>query len=159
MKVDLNDFVTPHFTWREMLRSEAAVRHGLSNLPDSPEIYDNIKRVAGVLELVRAHFDKPILVTSCFRSYVVNHAVGGARDSAHLNGLAADHVVEGIPNIDVCRAIPSIFPDFDQVIYEFGPAGWIHLGLAIGEPRRESLTAVKRAGRTVYEIGIKGTER
>lgn len=156
--VDLNEHVTPHFTWRELLRSEAAVRHGLTNIPELPEIFDNVRRVAGVLEIIREHFGRPVFVTSCYRSYIVNHAVGGARNSAHLQGLAADHTVEGIPNIEICQAMPSIVPDFDQAIYEFGPAGWIHLGLTKGEPRHELLTATKRQGRTVYEVGIKGSE-
>jgi zinc D-Ala-D-Ala carboxypeptidase len=158
MKIDLNEHITPHFTWREMLRSEAAVRHGLSNMPESLDIYDNIRRVASVLEIIRAHFDRPVYVRSCFRSYVVNHAVGRARGSAHLHGLAADHVVEGVPNIDVCQAIPFIVSDFDQLIYEFGEAGWIHLGLS-KEPRHELLTATKRQGRTLYEYGIRGVKK
>ncbi len=156
MNIDLDRHVTEHFTLREMLRSEAATRHGLSNLPESQEILDNIERVAEALEKIRAHYGRPVVVTSCYRSIVVNSAVGGARTSAHLKGLAADHTVPGIPLPDLCREIPQIVPDFDQIIYEFGPSGWCHLGLSVGEPRRQLLTAVKRGGRTVYKIGIVG---
>lgn len=153
MHPNLDDYVTPHFTWRELLTSSAAVRLGLDNTPSGDDIYANMRRVAEALEAVRAHFDRPIRVVSCYRAPAVNKAVGGSRTSAHRFGAAADFTVQGIANIEVCYAIPEVLADFDQVIYEFGPTGWVHLGLA-KKPRRQPLTAVKVAGKTEYKTGI-----
>lgn len=147
--------ITEHFSIEEMTRSEAAQRKGLDNTPPPP-IIENIRRVAEALEKVRAHYGRPIHVTSCYRSPSVNLAVGGSLTSAHRFGLAADFEVDGVDNIEVCRDIPAILIDFDQVIYEFGPSGWVHLGLASEEKstRRQSLTAVKDGKKTVYKPGI-----
>lgn len=146
--------ITEHITLEELTRSATAIRRGLDNTP--PEsLLPNMKRVAEALEVVRTHFGKPIKVTSCYRSPQVNIAVGGSMTSAHRYALAADFEVDGIANIDVCRAIPSILPEFDQIIYEFGPTGWVHLGLSgSGSGRGEQLSAVKQGKKTVYLPGI-----
>jgi len=144
--------ITEHFSLSEMERSETATRHGIENhIPD--ELMPNVRRVADALETIRAHYGAPIHVTSCYRSPEVNKAVGGSQTSAHRFASAADFEVQGVPNIEVCRAIPQLIPDFDQVIYEFGPSGWVHLGFA-KEPRRQQLSAVKRDGKTKYLPGI-----
>lgn len=156
MKILLDDFVTEHFTWREMLTSATAIRLGLDNTPDSDEIYDNIKQACEALEVIREHFGKPIRILSCYRSLEVNQAVGGSKSSAHLKGLAADFTVKDFSNRKVCKEIPDIvfLEHFDQVIYEFGESGWVHLGLSDGEPRQQTLSAVKENGKTVYKNGL-----
>lgn len=144
--------LTDHFSIEELSHSETAIRKGLDNTPP-PEIIANMRKVAEVLERIRAHYGRPIHVTSCYRSPSVNLAVGGSLTSAHRSAMAADFEVDGVANIEVCRAIPVIIPEFDQVIYEFGPTGWVHIGLA-REPRCQSLTAVKVDKKTVYKPGI-----
>jgi hypothetical protein len=146
--------ITEHFTLEELTRSATALRLDLSNtLP--AQYLRNAEKVAEALERIRAYFGgKPIHITSCFRSKTVNAAVGGSLTSAHMIAMAADFEVSGVPHIEVCRAIPEIVPEFDQVIYEFGPSGWVHLGLAHNAPRGQKLTAVKVNGKTVYRQGI-----
>lgn len=144
--------VTEHFSVEEMQHSEAAIRRGLSNIIPE-ELMPNVRRVAEALEIIRAHYGQPIHVTSCYRAPEVNKAVGGSPTSAHRFASAADFEVANVPNIEVCRMIPQLVPDFDQVIYEFGPSGWVHLGFA-KEPRRQQLSAVKRDGKTKYLPGI-----
>lgn len=149
----MNRQITEHFSYAELTRSKAAVDHGLSNdVP--PYLMDNLRRTAEALEEIRAHFGKPVLVTSCYRSPEVNRAIGGSLTSAHRSALAADFTVEGVPNLEVIQFIYYHLPDFDQVIEEFGQ--WIHLGLALKAPRRQALTAVKVDGKTKYKPGIEG---
>jgi len=145
--------LTEHFTLEELSRSSTAVRQGLDNTPPA-NLLPNLKRIAEHLEIVRAHFGWPITVYSGYRSPAVNEAVGGSKTSAHRFGLAADFVVQGVPNRKVCEWIRDNLKDFDQVIYEFGPKGWVHLGLA-AKPRKQALTAVKENGKTVYKPGIR----
>lgn len=145
--------LTEHFTLEEMTRSSTAIRLGLAN--DPPDEYlPHIRQVAEALEVIRAHFGQPIHVTSCYRSPEVNKAVGGSPTSAHRFGFAADFTVQGIPNKEVCEWVRDNLPEYDQVIYEFGPRGWVHLGLCKREPRRQQLTASKNGGKTVYRNGI-----
>ena len=145
--------LTEHFTVEEMTHSEAATRRGLDNTcPD--DLKANMQRVADALEVIRAHYNAPIYVTSCYRSPKVNKAVGGSPTSAHRFASAADFEVSGAQNIDVCRKVAELLPDFDQIIYEFGPSGWVHLGFTNKTPRKQLLSAVKRDGKTVYLPGI-----
>lgn len=145
--------LTDHFTQPEMERSSTAIRLGLVNVCPA-DLLPNMREVAANLELIRAHFGKSIHITSCYRSPAVNAAVGGSPTSAHRFAHAADFEVHDVANIDVCRWVALHIPDFDQIIYEFGPSGWCHIGFTNKTPRRQLLTAVKVKGRTVYKPGL-----
>lgn len=143
--------MTEHFTLEELSRSETATRKGIDNsIPY--EYLPNAKRVAETLEIIRAHFG-PVRVTSCYRGVELNRIIGGSPTSAHCRAMAADFEVPSYANIDVARWCADNLKNYDQIIYEFGPSGWVHIGLA-DKPRRQLLTAVKRAGKTVYLPGI-----
>ena len=49
-----------------------------------------------VLEKVRAHFGRPVVITSGYRTESHNKACGGAPYSQHKYGLAADIVIQGV---------------------------------------------------------------
>lgn len=139
--------LSEHFSLAEMAASETARVRGIDNRPsDQAIVY--LARTAIVLETIRAAVgNRPVLVTSGFRSEALNRAVGGSRTSAHLDGRAADIVVPqfGTPArlAGVIAGLPGL--TFDQLILErFGRREWVHIGLArIGEsPRRQVLTIV-----------------
>lgn len=50
-----------------------------------------------VLEDVRAHFNKPVIVTSGYRTPEYNAKIGGVKNSQHTKGTAADIKVKGVP--------------------------------------------------------------
>lgn len=131
--------LSEHFTLEELTESDYATRHGLDNTPP-PDILDNLKRVAAVLELVRAAVGKPVIVSSGYRSPEVNVGVGGTVNSAHCQGLAADIKVHGMRPYDVCQAIRKSGIGYDQLILEYG--AWAHIGLtgASNCPRNMELT-------------------
>jgi hypothetical protein len=146
--------ITKHFSLREMTRSAKGQELGLKNDPP-PELMPNILKICERLEQVRAHYGKPITVRSCYRSPEVNKAVGGSKTSAHRFGLAADFLVDGVANIDVARWCRDNIADYDQIIYEFGPTGWVHMGFTVtSQPRKQLLSAVKQGGKTVYKQGL-----
>jgi hypothetical protein len=136
-----------------MTLSQTAVRYGINNDP-TPEIIENLKRVAGVLEEIRSLVNMPIVVSSGYRSPALNRAVGGARNSAHVLGLAADINAARLDPKRLAQIIADSPIRFDQLIMEFGR--WVHVGLATGlaQPRREILTAKTVNGRTQYVKGI-----
>ena len=144
--------LTQNFTLEEMCASQVAARRGLDNTPAANELA-NLKRVAAVMEIVRAILGQPIHVDSGYRSPLVNASVGGVSTSAHCRGLACDFVCPafGTPT-EVALAILKSDIDYDQLILEYG---WVHLGLADeGLPdRHEALT--KRSPEWAYEIGIR----
>ena len=59
------------------------------------------------LDRLREHFDAPIRVLSGFRTGAYNEKVGGANESAHLVGLAADIWVKGVPPGEVADEAES----------------------------------------------------
>ena len=162
--------ITPHFSYRELTRSETARRHGVSNTTSQADLA-NITYTANQLEKVRAYlnnkYQKPIaiIVTSCFRSEKVNKLVGGSKTSAHRFGLAADCDATGFTSRAFAKEIIEMrdkgLITFDQLILEFperGDGAWVHLGFkkdGKGQ-RNQILTAAKRNGKTVYLQGLQG---
>lgn len=138
------------FSLAELTVSQTAVRRGIDNNP-SPAVVDNLEALcANVLQPVRDHFGRPVVVSSGYRSKVLNLAIGGSLTSAHCNGEAADFTVPGVPLWDVAQWIWTNL-EYDQLIYEFG--SWIHVGYS-PRMRNQELTAVKRSGKTVYLPGL-----
>lgn len=52
--------------------------------------------LVNVLQKIRAHFGKPVTITSAYRTPGKNKAVGGETYSQHLYGRAADIKVKGV---------------------------------------------------------------
>ncbi|MBX9706862.1 MAG: DUF882 domain-containing protein [Caulobacteraceae bacterium] len=146
--------LSDHFTLAELTHSNTALRRGLDNTPP-PEVLDQLILTADRMEGVRQLLgDRPIKVSSGYRSPAVNRAVGGSRTSAHRTGHAVDFTCPdfGTP-AEVAAHLAKHLTDFDQLIEEFG--GWVHIGFGPGK-RRQVLTARKVGGRTKYTPGIKG---
>ena len=139
--------LSPHFTLDELTLSQTAARRGIDNTP-YPQELENLKKLAEVLERVRALVGKPIIVSSGFRNEAVNRAVGGSKTSAHMSGLAADINCPGVSPAALAHIIKSSSIEFDQLILEFDR--WVHIGLA-DKPRMQLLTI--RSG-TGYMKGI-----
>ncbi len=81
--------LSPNFSLEELTFSQVASRRGLNNTP-SDKVKDNLERLAFFLEQIRKLFNKPLLISSGYRSREVNEAVGGSKTSQHCEGCAAD---------------------------------------------------------------------
>lgn len=146
--------LTPNFTLEEMTVSQEAARRGIPNVPGQDQI-DALRRLCrDILEPLREALGKPIVISSGFRSQTINATVGGSKTSDHLYGRAADIIVPGYTPLAVAKKIVELQLPFKQVIEEFG--SWVHVSIpeAGAAPKREQLTAIRRAGRTVYEKGL-----
>ncbi len=142
--------LTEHFELAEFTQSDYAVRYGINNLP-SPAIMGELRRVANVLETVRALCgNRALRITSGYRAPELNRAVGGAPNSAHTEGRAADFVVADLAVAEAGRAIAESVIEFDQLIYE---GTWLHLAIPkLGAPgRRDILCARFKDGRATYK--------
>jgi zinc D-Ala-D-Ala carboxypeptidase len=129
--------LSPHFTLTELTSSQAAARMGLDNTPPA-EMVAALRRTAQLLEQVRTLLGKPVLVSSGYRSPQVNRAIGGAANSAHMLGCAADFSCPSFGSpIEICRAVADSDISFDQLIHEF--RAWVHIAWA-PSPRRQLLT-------------------
>lgn len=144
--------LSKHFTLAEFVESQTAARKGIDNTPP-PEILSNLRMLATGLENVRVLLrSKPIRISSGYRCAALNTAVGGARGSHHMQGLAADFTCPGFgPPQAICEAIARSGVGFDQLILEFD--AWVHLSVAPSQ-RRQVLTVRKIARRAVTMPGI-----
>jgi zinc D-Ala-D-Ala carboxypeptidase len=146
--------LTEHFSLAELTASATAAQQGIDNTP-SAVIVKNLTRTAQILERVRVLLGSvPMRVSSGYRCPALNAAVGGVRDSAHLNGLAADFVCPGFGTpLQICRRLESLGVDFDQLIQE---GTWVHIGLATDgvKPRRQVLTAHFGGEKPTYGSGL-----
>lgn len=107
--------------------SGTAQREGLSNQPDTSEQEANLSRLSDFL----ARVPFPLTISSGYRSYALNTAVGGARTSQHMNGLALDIVPTSISNRELAEWFYNYrddFPELDQVIW-YHDTNHLHVGI------------------------------
>ncbi|MGI9303359.1 MAG: D-Ala-D-Ala carboxypeptidase family metallohydrolase [Gammaproteobacteria bacterium] len=96
-----------------------------------------------------------LTVTSGYRFPKLNRAIGGASNSAHMVGRAADCKAPGIyaqKLFDIAHALRPKLP-FDKLIFEHN--AWIHVQIAKQgrDPRDQVWAAYKRGDDTKYESG------
>lgn len=78
-----------YFTTEEMTKSKTAKLYHIDNTP-TEKVIENLKKVMYILDIVRTHIGKPIIVNSGYRCEKLNEMVGGVQGSMHTKGLAAD---------------------------------------------------------------------
>lgn len=142
--------LSKNFSLAELVASQVATRKGIDNAP-TPAIVANLTRLVVLLEQVRALVGAPIAISSGYRSPALNKAVGGAANSAHVLGLAADISTAKLAPKALALLIQQSDIVFDQLIYE---GTWVHIGLSTGTLRRRVLTAKFAGGGVSYVVGI-----
>jgi hypothetical protein len=93
--LEQSDGSTLHFNWTEF---ENQTGGGFSGGKlSTAQVKENVRRCMYKLEALRKKLgDKPITVNSGFRNIAHNAEIGGASDSMHLYGTAADLDVAGV---------------------------------------------------------------
>ena len=155
--------LTEHFVLEEFERSDFARRNGWKNKVP-PEFMDNVHLVAEMLERIRAllwrekGFECPVVILSGYRSPMLNRAVGGADDSQHLGGKAADWVSPKFgPPTEICHVLAEHLDKLEigQLINEYPGGdgqGWVHTGVEIPDREINRVITVDR-----YADGHVGT--
>jgi len=142
--------LSPHFSLEELTQSDTTVRLGIDNTP-TVEIIDNLTFLAKELEYVRDILNAPMLISSGYRSYVLNDHLGSKRTSSHCKGLAVDFISPSFGNPhSVVEAIVLANINYDQVILEYGR--WVHLSFHPTEPRKQALIIDKKGTRPFENI-------
>ena len=148
--------LSKHFKLEEFTKSQTAIRKGINNEAGSGEIKNLTDLCYTVLEPVRAKIDKPITVTSGFRSEELCEAIGSKKTSQHAKGQAVDFEIAGVSNLQIAVWIEANC-DFDQLILEFWKAedkdpnsGWVHCSYVEGSNRKQVL----RYDGKKYENGL-----
>lgn len=96
LKKDGNKQITEHFKVREF-----AQKDGLED-----EVKVDLKLVYW-LELIRDSFQKPIIITSAYRTESYNHKIGGVLSSYHVKGMAVDFYIRDVDPKEVYEKLNS----------------------------------------------------
>jgi uncharacterized protein YcbK (DUF882 family) len=75
------------------------------------DVLKNLTELAKNLEVLRKHLGQPIRITSGFRSREHNKKIGGALNSFHVLGMAADIQVAKMKPEEVAKAIKLLIKD------------------------------------------------
>ena len=111
--------LSPHFRVREFRCHDGS----------DPVFIDSA--LVELLEQLRAHFGKPVTITSGYRTPAHNAKAGGAMFSQHLYGRAADIRGPGVSVEDVAACAERLLPGRGGVgrypAKAGRAAGWVHV--------------------------------
>lgn len=124
MPLTATEKLAPNFTAHEL---------GVDRPEADEVVVENARKVAAWLQSARNILGVPVIVTSGFRPPAVNAAAGGADNSDHLTGLAADFKGHGLTGFDAYQRLTKAqeerkLPAFDQLIF-YAVDNHVHVGL------------------------------
>ena len=91
------------------------------------EVMQNLSILAEQLQVLRDHLSKPITITSGYRSKEHNKKIGGALDSYHVRGMAADIQVAGMKPKEVAEEIEKLIKEGKMLEGGIGIYNsWVH---------------------------------
>lgn len=143
--------LSENFSLQELLKSQTAERKGISNKPEKPEHVTNLQTLCEkVLQPVRDHFARPVVINSGYRCPKLNKAIGSSSKSQHTKGLAADIEIPGVSNKELAQYIKDNLP-FDQLILEFyngvdPSSGWVHVSYVDDDKNRKQALTINKNG-------------
>ena len=150
--------LTANITLDELTKSQIAERKGINNNPN-PQQIENLKALAvNVLQPIRSHFDKPLIISSGFRCAELCLEIGSSINSQHVaddEASAADFEIPGVDNRELARWIRNNL-EVDQGILEFyrdgePTSGWIHCSYSVNKNRQQWLRAFREEGKVQYK--------
>ena len=119
LKADGSRRLAPSFTVREF------------RCRDGSDVVMIDESLVVLLQAIREHFGKAVVITSGYRTATHNTAVGGAKSSQHLLGRAADIQVAGVSVEDVAAYAESLLPGWGGVgrypVKAGRAKGWVHV--------------------------------
>lgn len=120
--IDLDRFLSPHFRLREFVRSERAESLGIDNRPSQEHVLNLIWHCHAVLEPIRFLADRPVIITSGYRSPALNSQTPGSSNSSQHRAAnldaATDIKIPGLKLRRLAEIASSPEVDFDQLILE-----------------------------------------
>jgi uncharacterized protein YcbK (DUF882 family) len=106
------------------------------NFPLTETILRNIQELAKNLQVLRDEVKKPIKITSGYRDPSFNKKIGGATQSRHITGQAADLKIEGYTPKQVAAIIEKLIASGKM---KQGGLGiyktWIHYDIRLTKAR------------------------
>ena len=135
--------LSKNFTLNEMIKSTVALRKNIDNTPSQIHVENLRKVVTHILQPIRDRFDKPVVVSSGYRSIALCEAIGSSKFSQHALGQAVDFEIMGVDNYELANWI-CVNLEYDQLILEYYKlgqpnSGWVHCSYVDSNPRNQAL--------------------
>ena len=127
----------------EVTKSNTAIKNNIPNQPTKQHLQNLIVLAKNVFQPTREHFDKPIYISSGYRSKELNKLIGGASSSQHSKGEAIDidnDYRNSVSNKEIFDYIKDNL-EFDQLINE-QDYSWVHVSYRKGMNRNKVLNMV-----------------
>ena len=125
-----------NFKISELIYSETANLKKINNMPDINSLDCMLDLICDCLQPLRDKLGKPMIITSGYRCYQLNKAIGGAVNSQHTKGQAVDFHVKGMTIQQIMDFVINSGVPFDQLIHE---RTWVHISYRKGNNRRQVL--------------------
>ena len=160
--------LSKYFSLEEFTRSDTARKLGISNDPTPEHIQNLSDMCVNMLDPLREAWGQPLIVTSGYRGYKLNAAVGGSKTSAHCFGLAADLCPVDARDIDEFKIFAPKFLKqsglpYDQYIDEtrenekaggnVWKSEWCHFGYRDRKGRQRRQNLITTDGKTYQPLG------
>ena len=144
--------LSTHFTLSEFIESDTAKRKCINN--DLPlTLTANAKNTCEMMERIRAHLSSisgkpaPILITSGYRSQLLNRAIGSSDTSDHTLALAVDFKspVFGSAHAVALALAPVVSVlGIGQLIYEYN--SWVHVSTRLPDKVINRIITINKRG-------------
>lgn len=98
--------------------------------------------LVNLLQLIRLHFGKPVIINSAYRTKAHNAAVGGSPRSQHMLGTAADIRISGVEPLAIAQYAEKLMPDCGGIgLYN----SFTHVDVRAKRTRWDSTSGVETA--------------
>lgn len=152
--------LSKYFSLEEFTRSDTARKLGLDNTP-TPEHIKNLSDMCiNLLDPIREAWGSPIVITSGYRGYKLNNAVGGSATSAHCFGLAGDTYPANGEIAKYKAFVPQFLKQsgckYDQWINEKNKKGdeWGHIGYKDRKGRQRGQNLITTDGKKYSALTV-----
>lgn len=118
---DANEKVGQHFKVREFA------------CKDGSQVVFIDSYLVSILDILRNEVEKPVIINSGYRTPERNKAVGGAKYSYHMRGMAADIRINGMSAKEIANKLNKIVPnECGIIVYK----NWVHLDVRTQKYRK-----------------------
>ena len=124
MDTEANEKIGQHFKVREFA------------CKDGSQIVFVDDYLVSILDILRNQVGKPVYINSGYRTPARNKAVGGAKYSYHMRGMAADIRVDGISAKELANKLNEIIPNECGIIVY---SSWVHFDVRTGKKYRKGV--------------------
>ena len=124
MDTNANEKVGQHFKVKEFA------------CKDGSQVVFIDSHLVSILDILRNQVGKPVYINSGYRTPTRNKAVGGAKYSYHMRGMAADIRVDGMSPKELANKLNKIVPDeCGIIVYK----NWVHFDVRTDKKYRKGV--------------------